>query len=324
MKKSRTSDMRQRIRHSRAFFFALIAIAIVWLVSAMSERKVFREQYKLFLDGIDTAQYAVTQIDSSITLDITSNGFYAFRRGIRKPHSVHINIAKQIGKLPEDNIQLSLDIDDYWDLIRNQLDTRGVSDIKAVNNMLHLSMSKRESKAFVPNIDAVDFQFEGMVGLCGEPKIMPDTVFLYGSAASLAKIDEICASPQTLQHIRMSGKYRVKLQPDWKKYPDLRASTNEVDIYVPVESYTEKTISIPVEFASDENIKRIQLFPSTVSINCLVPRKDYANVKADDFTVVATINNDSVSYIQPVVTRFPANVRIKSITPPQIQYIIIK
>ena len=324
MKKSRTSDLRQRLRHSRAFFFALIAIAIVWLVSAMSEQKVFREHYKLYLDGIDTAQYAVTQIDSSITIDITSNGFYAFRRGTRKPHSVHINIAKRIGKTPKDNIQLSLDIDDYWDLIRNQIDTRGVSDIKAVNDVLHLSMAKRESKAFVPNIDAVEFQFEGMVGLCGEPKIMPDTVFLYGSAASLANIDEICASPQTLQNIRLNGKYRIKLQPDWDKYPDLRVSTKEVDIYVPVESFTEKAISIPVNFVSDENIKRVQLFPSTVTVNCLVPRKNYANVKADDFTIVAKISNDSVNYIQPVVTSFPANVRIKSITPSQVQYIIIK
>ncbi|MBO7490547.1 MAG: hypothetical protein J6T88_09745 [Bacteroidales bacterium] len=324
MNRRQTSELRQRVRHSRAFVFALIAIAIVWLVSAMSERKIFREHYQLFLDGIDTAQYAVTNVDSTITLDITSNGFYAFRRGMKKPHSVHLNISKKIRKSDNDIVQLSLEVNDYWDIIRNQIDMRGVSEINAVNNKLHLSYARREKKAFLPKIDAVEFQFEGMVGLCDEPKIIPDSVYLYGSAASLAKIDAISAEPQTLQHIRMSGKYRVKLQPDWEKLPDLRISTKYIDIFVPVETFTEKAITVPVEFTTEGNIKRIQLFPSNVTVNCLVPRKDYASVQEKDFQVVASINDDSSNYIKPVITHFPANVRIKSITPSQIQYIIIK
>ncbi len=323
MSKSQTRSFRQRIRHSRAFIFALIAITIVWVVSSMSERKAYRESYNLIFDGIDTAKYAVTSIDSTIVLELTSNGFYAFRRGIRQNHDVHISVASKIGS-NKNAIQLTLKTDDYSELIRSQLDMRGVSDFKIVDDILTITLAKRECKAFVPKIDDVDFQFEGMVGLCGEPQVSPDTVYLYGSSESLAKIDAIYAAQQTLPHIRLSGKYRVKLRPDWQKYPDLRISTQSIDIFVPVEVFTEKAVTVPVEYTVNDNIKRLQLFPSSVTVNCLVPRKDYAAIQAEDFCVLATIDNDSSNYIQPVVTRFPANVRIKSITPSQIQYIIIK
>ncbi len=289
----------------------------------MSERKAYRESYKLIFDGIDTARYAVTSIDSTIALELTSNGFYAFRRGIKKNHIVHIGVASKIGS-DKNAIQLALKADDYSDVIRSQLDMRGVSDLKIVDDVLTITLAKRECKAFVPRIDDVDFQFEGMVGLCGEPRISPDTVYLYGSSESLAQIEALYASQQTLQHIRMSGKYRVKLRPDWQKYPDLRISTPSIDIFVPVEVFTEKAVTVPVEYTVNDNIKRLQLYPSSVTVNCLVPRKDYAAIQAADFRVLATIDSDSSNYIRPVVTRFPADVRIKSISPSQIQYIIIK
>ncbi len=322
MDNKETKGLWQRIRQSRAFFFSLIAISAIWLVSAMSEQKTFREQYRLALDGIDYNRYAVTSADSTLVVDITSNGFNALRRSVRKNKTIHVSVAKQI-EGQNDNVKVSLDTEEIVDIVRNQIDNQGVSAFKIVNSTISLAMALRESKAFVPNIDNVEFLFDGMNGLCGEPRLMPDTVFLYGSHASLEKVDELRAQPQTLKHIRMSGKYRVRLEPIWEKYPELHPSTESIDIYLPVETFIEKTISLPVSFSAD-NVKRVQLYPSTVTVKCLVPRKLYANIAADDFAVTAKPANDSSSYLVPVVTQFPSYVRIKSISPERVQYIIIK
>lgn len=324
MDDSGTPGLGHRLKQSRAFFFSLIAISAVWLVSSMSEPKVFREHYRLCFDGIDTARYAVTAIDSSLTLDIRSNGFQAFRRGLNRNKAIHIDVARKIDEKKADDIQLSLLTDEYTDIIRKQLDMRGVSDVKPVANMLHVKLAQRQSKAFVPEIDNVGFQFDAMVGLCGKPQVRPDTVYLYGSQASLDKIDAVRAEPQTIKNIRISGKYRVQLAKEWQKFPDVHPSTQTVDIYIPVETFTEKSVSVPVNYSTDKNYKRVQIYPASVTVKCLVPQNKYAAINSDNFSVTARLVSDSSNYLTPVVTSFPSDVRIKSISPQQLQFIIIK
>ena len=295
----------------------------------MSERKVYREHYRLHLDGIDTAKYAVTGADSTIALDITSNGFYAFRRGTGRQHDIHINIANKLKGQKSGDIQTTLQIEDYIDIINKQIDMRGVSETHPVSNTLLVSLAERQSKAFVPDISGVDFQFDGMVGINGSPLITPDTVYLYGSRQSLDKIDHIAAEPKNLKHIRFSSRHRVRLEPVWEQYPDLRASVKEIEIFVPVDPFTEKSVTVPVTVSTDaqsaaSGIKRIELYPANVTVNCLVPRNKYAEISTGDFIVTAKIDSDSDTFIQPVVKQFPACARIKSISPQQVQYIIIK
>lgn len=316
--------MRHRLKQSRAFIFSLIAISAIWLVSSMSEQKVYREHYRLSLDGIDRAKYAVKSIDSVLTLDITSNGFYALRRGLRKNCVIHINIGETIAKDKTEEIKVRISTNDYIDAIRNQIDSRGVASIKAVTEEIEAELSERCEKAFVPSIDKVNFQFAAMIGLYGEPVMIPDTVWLYGSKESLEKIDAIGAEPQTIKEIRSSMRHRVKLDGSWKKYGDVYPSTETIDIFVPVEKYIEKTISVPVVYETPSQYKRVQLYPSSVKLTCLVAEREYDEIDENSFTVTVRDISDTLKHLQPTVTEFPSNVRVKAITPSQIQYIIIK
>lgn len=323
MEQEETKPIRQRLRQSRAFIFSLMAIFVIWLVSSMSEQKTFREQYRIYFDGIDNEKYATLATDSILALDITSNGFYAFRRGIEKNKSIHIDVSNLIDRNQHD-IQLELDINEYIDIIRRQIDSRGVSAVKPVGSTLGINLSIRECKAFVPNIDNVVFQFDDMSGLCGFPELKPDTVYLYGSRSVLDKIDALEALPQTIKNIRITGLYKIKLDTVWKKYPDLHTSAESIDIFLPVETFTEKSIAVPLHYSADKNVKRIQLYPSTVTVKCLVPKRLYNSIDAADFEANVCIGSDSINHLQPVVTRFPANVRVKSISPEKVQYIIIQ
>lgn len=319
----------QRLRHSRGFLFALVAVAMVWVVSSMSEYKHFRENYRIVYDGIDRAHYAVIQIDSIATLDIVCNGFSAFNRDFRNNNIVHINVSKLVNKFKDQSgdIQFTLNTEEYMDVIKSQIDTRGVSEIAPVSSRLNIHLSPRHSKAFVPDISPVKFQFVDMVGLCGEPKIRPDTIWLYGSQASLDKVSSIKAAQQTIKSIRISGEYRIRLDTAWHKYSDLHISTNSVSVYIPVENYIEKEITLPIQLQNNERTPssyKINLYPAEVKITCIVPQKEYNSVNNNDFAVTAVLDNDTSTSLTPVVTTFPANVRIKSITPSEIQYIVIK
>ena len=317
-----SSRIRKAFRRWRAFIFALVVVSIVWVVSAMAEPKTFRESYALQFDGIDTARFAVTGADSIVTLRLTSNGFRALRRSIGLPRTLHIKVA-----IPDNNEpaqHMTLPGKTLPDLLSKQLDMRGVTELQAITERVHLDLARRESRKFRPDLSRVHFDFDGMAGLCGEPTVEPDSITLYGSNASLNKIDHISASEQTLHHITKSGHYRVRLNPVWKQYADLRISDEWVTVYIPTDTYIEKLITLPVAFRSATPVKQINLYPAEVTLSCLVPESDYEQLSAKDFEVCATLFTDSDAYLTPHVARFPSQVRVRAIEPEQIQYIIIK
>ncbi len=318
------SNLRQRLKQSRTFLYALLIVFAVWVASNMSERRNYREEYRIVYSGMDTTQYAVLQCDSIVTMEINCNGFYALRRSIHKASPIQINVGKKLARIDGDEKSLTLDIAELSEVIKKQIDLRGVRDIKPIGSKLHIRLVRRESKAFVPDIKNVEFQFEGMKGLCGEPVVTPDTIWLYGSRKSLDKIKSVNAIPQTIKGINGSGEFKVKLDSEWEKYPDLRISSRTVTVYLPVESFVEKKITRPVTFSSEQDVQKVRLYPSEVTVSFLVPKKDYASTDENAFEVTVKNDDNSSSFLYPVVSRFPSNVRVTSVEPSQVQYVVIK
>lgn len=318
-------SIRQRLKQSRAFFFALVAVAIVWVVTAMAEEKRFRESYTIAYDNIDRAQYAILHCDSTITIDISSNGFMAFRRGKEANKAIHIDLAKLIRQHKEDStFSLTLRTEEYLDSIKAQLDMSGVSDISLVNEQLNIRLALREKKVFVPDISLVKFIFDKMAGLYGAPRIIPDSIYLYGSHESLSKVESIAAKEQIINNIKESGEYTIELQDNWKKYPDLHISNKTIKLYIPVEKYIEKSITLPIILTDRDDNAQWNLYPANVIVKVLVPESKVKEIDLSKCVVTASVKDCSNNNLYPQLTKFPSCVRLKSITPEKVQYIIIE
>ncbi|MBQ9588390.1 MAG: YbbR-like domain-containing protein [Bacteroidales bacterium] len=315
-------QFRQRLRQSRAFFFALVVVVVVWIVASMSEHKNFREVYEVHYDGVDTSRFAVTHIDSTIMLSINSNGFHAFHRSINKNRVLHIDVSRFLHADTLGQVSIEINTADSLDVLRAQLDMRGVHQLAAVTPRLQLRLAQRQSKSFVPSIDNVQFLFDATAGLCGEPVLSPPVVTLYGSQASLDKIDHIEAIPQTISNIASSGKYTLTLDDNWRQYPDLRISTPTVDVALPVEHFIEKQLTLPVPLP--DNNKHYRIYPNHITLSAMVPASQFAKVSPDDFILTLLPHPDSADVLSVNIMQFPATVRIKNVTPQTVQYIIIE
>ena len=322
-------SIRHQLKQSRAFFFALVAVAVVWIVTAMAEEKRFRESYPITYDNIDTAKYAIIHSDSVITIDISSNGFNAFGRA--RSHSqpsrraLHFDLSSLVAKHKNDsNFSITLRTDEYLDIIKEQLDMRGVSDVSLVSEQISLQVAIREHKAFVPDISRVSFSFDKMAGLNGEPTVTPDSIYLYGSHESLAKIEKIAAKEQIISDINTSGEYRIALEEDWKRYPDLRISNEEVVVSLPVEKFIEKSVILPIEITDKSGNSQWNLYPANVTVKLLVPESKAETLDLSKCVVNASAKECKDNQLIPKVTKFPSCVRVKSITPEQVQYLIIE
>lgn len=319
-----TGRIREKVKQSRAFLFTFLAIAVIWVFSSMSESKVFREEYQICFDGIDTARYVVVHRDSTLKLDITSNGFRALHRSLSSKHTIHIDVRKLLKKSSAEPQKISLNLEQYADTVKKQLDMFGVSAVKPVLTTVELEVAERLSRKIAVNIDNVSFDFEEMYGLSGKPILVPDSVTVYGSRESLNKLTCLTASKQTISHIRRSGNYKLYIDNSWKKYPDLRLSSQTVSIYIPVDDFVELSFSLPIIAVSDNSAQRVNLYPSEATVKFWVPKKEYTQIKKEDFIIVANYKTGSGDMLPLSIGSFPSNVRIKSIIPPQVQYVIIK
>lgn len=302
---------------SRHFWIILILTAIVWFIVTMSEHDDYPIDVRIQWTGVDTSRYIVSHADTVLPVVVTSNCFNAIDRymDVKDKHYVlHVSgdtVVKVNKALFED--------------INRQLGFSGTHGVSSPMEELHFATTERRSRAYVPQLRNVDFVFAGQVGLSGEPTIKPDTVWLYGDYSSLQHIPEVYTAPAAVANISDSGYYMLALEPVWEQFSDVRSSTDSVRIFVPAERYVETTVSVPVEFQSESGVHQVRLYPDHVNVTLWVPLHDYERVSESHFQAVVNYNPATTLTELPVyITRFPAQSRIKSVSPATISYVIIQ
>lgn len=301
------------LRH-RSFWVILVATAIAWLVFTMSESNEYHMQLRVEWTGYDTSRYVVVSSDTVLPITVTSNCFEAI-----SCYLIFEEQAYRVNTLSDTTLKIG---SAFFDAVAQQLGTIDAKSLSSTLETIHFKIVERKGRPYVPQLRDVEFLFADQRGLSGNPHITPDTVWLYGDPVSLSKIPELTTAPATVRNISDSGYVTLALAPVWRKYSDLRASADSVRIFIPVGKYVETTISVPVTFSADAEYQ-VQLYPAAVKVTLWVLASEIDNVGASQLQAVV-VYDPSVQELPVRITRFPANTRIKQVTPSSLQYVIIK
>ena len=300
----------------RPFWIILALTAFVWLIAVMSEHDDYPVNVRVQWAGVDTARYVVTRADTLLPVTINSNCFLAMSRYFtlrREPYVITISgdtVVKVNSALLDDMVR--------------QFDFNGIHGVTSSVESIAISLTERRSKGFVPQLRHVDFYFVDQRGLSGSPVVQPDTVWLYGDPASLDKIKEVATLKYAIEGIRDSGWHVLPLDPVWRQYPDVRSSHDSVRVFLPVDRYAEKTVSVNVVPQSTDSRYTLRLIPARVNVTVWVPVGEYDYLSADQ--IEAVVNYDPArndKELPVLVTRFPNNMRIKQVSPATLQYVIL-
>jgi YbbR domain-containing protein len=161
--------------------------------------------------------------------------------------------------------------------------------------------------------------------LYGSVSYQPDSVSLRGpqdiidniSVASLGTLEltDLSANTEKTLPVLISQENR-----------SIIANPEQVNVFIPVEKFTEAVIQVPITIISDSNL-HIRLFPDAVELNCLVALKDYAQVTPGLFKVIAdfrSVNLETEKEVRLKVTEYPSTLKINRIEPERAEFIIIK
>ena len=314
-------------RH-KPFWIILLFTATVALGNLLSEHNDYPMQVRIAWEGFDTSRNAVIQADTLLEVTVNSNGFLAIGRYYQLKNQKYVIHTQGDTVVSVNKMML--------DKMMQELHFAGIQRAERATDHLTLKISPRASKAFRPQMRNVEFQFDSQHGLSGEPSLTPDTVWLYGSESSLAKIESLYTAPATIGGVSDTVTCILPLEPVWEKYPDLRVSSPNVTLVIPTKRYTEKKLSVPVRFLPVKEVEGIpRLYPDHVDVTFWVADEDYSRLLADMVEAVAVYDpaqeygqgrphSDKATTLPVRITSFPSFARVKSVSPSNIQYVIIR
>lgn len=310
-------------RHMRTYRPLLIILVItvaIWTAWAMSEPQTYSSSVRVEMVGVDTVCNAIVSKDTSVTIDITSNGYKAIGRYFAF-HNQRLVLDMGQGKVCSDHASVSMNM--VISELRKQFDIPYNTPISSTSDSLRVYYSPRLKKAMVPQLKNLSVNFVGGYGLSGHPYLIEDTVWLYGSQASLDKVNVLHTEKVRLDGMRLTDTIEVGLDPVWRKYPDLRVSKTHVSLVVPSQLYSEQVVSVPIKAVVSDTSLHVKLYPEHVKVHLLVPSGESGQWNDDMFKcqVHADLGSEKAHVY---VSRFPANARIKKVEPETVQYVFIK
>lgn len=123
--------------------------------------------------------------------------------------------------------------------------------------------------------------------LSGTITLSPSVIEVYGNKKHLDTLQAIYTESLLLKDIRDSVNMRLNL----KTPTGIHLSQSAVNIHAPVESFTEKTLDIPVTGINVPDKYLLRTFPATVKVICQVGISHFKTLQPEDVRAVVDYNS---------------------------------
>jgi YbbR domain-containing protein len=213
-----------------------------------------------------------------------------------------------------------------------------------LNNQLKQINAERDSNSWIYsfNPDTIYFDFTNRMvkkvkvklmlaisyqqrfSLSGNINIKPAYITLSGPANRIQDITEWPTDSLKLKDINEDYTTRLNLRP--VNDGALVIYPKTVQVGIPVDEFTEKTLEIPIKLAN-QHYDNVKIFPQKIKITFTVALSKYATTNEDDFEATADLDlwrQRGYSSLPVKLSKVPAFCKMVSIEPKNIDFIVKK
>lgn len=279
--------------------------------------------YKVKYTNIPDGKTILNTSDSVITLRLYARGFRLFSLKYLTSRPV-VRIDLQNTKLHKSRYTYSSYILTEPLVQKINKDLRLENAIESIfPDTLSFVLENIISKK-VPVIPKVSLTFAKQYQQYGNLQLKPDSVIIRGMPSSIDTIHKVFTMEKELLELNKSSSLSLDIIRPIKS-KSFSISSDTVNIFIPVEKFTEASIEVPIKLANEE-VTKIKLFPEKVNIKYLVALKDFDKINQEMFDAVADINQAQINSrtLNVKLERHPSFIRIKQVTPSKVEFIILK
>lgn len=273
-----------------------------------------------FTDNNHNVEYFSS--DSVITVGVKTNGFEYLAKALSREKKnividvdqLNINLSKGKAAIPSSLLKSQ---------IIHSLGYRG-KDITLSPATINLSWNKLYSKK-VKVINNSVFKFRQPYNIYSEPEMMISDVVIEGSKNEIAKIDSLQTKPIVYNNIDRSGIFLVPL--DLNLPSGVMCRIKSIPIKIHCEKYTEDIASVNVKVLLNDDYRNIKVLPKQVKVRYRIAIKDYEKVQNKDFNAFVLCSDEVLERSDKLkvnLTNIPDYVKIVSIYPKKVEYILFK
>lgn len=189
---------------------------------------------------------------------------------------------------------------------------------------LYFDFSHRRVKR-VPVKLAMKLKYQQQYAQSDDIIIKPKYVTISGPSNVIDKITYWTTDSLKADNISESINTRIRLSP--VKEGNIGLYPNSVQVKIPVNEFTEKTIEVPVKLVNNNNYYNVNLLPKKVKVTFTTALNKYATLNEEFFEAQADLNmwKDYGYKVLPVkIVQLPDYCRVIKIKPQNIDFIIKK
>ncbi|RZA02627.1 MAG: YbbR-like domain-containing protein [Sphingobacteriaceae bacterium] len=189
---------------------------------------------------------------------------------------------------------------------------------------LYFDFSHRRVKR-VPVRLAMSLKYQQQYAQSDDIVIKPKYVTISGPSNVIDKITHWETDSLRATNLSESINTRIRLSP--VKEGNIGIYPNSVQVKIPVNEFTEKTIEVPVTLVNNREYYRVNLLPKKVKVTFTTPIDKYAGMTEEYFEAEADLNmwkNYGYKVLPVKITQLPDYCRVVKIEPPNIDFIIKK
>lgn len=306
-------------------FLIFVGIAtFFWFLRALEQTYISQIEHPVIYTNLPDKKILVKELPRRLSLEVEGTGFAILRHNwdISK-NPVRINF-EQIYKntLPQSSqLNVSIPTIQLKPKIASQLNKLRITSIKP--DSIDFSFSGTLTRK-VPILLDLELGLEKQFMIRDQILISPDSIDVTGPAIILDTLRGIYTANLRFKNLDHSIIRNIGLvKPD----EQLRLSEKRVVINVPIEQYTEKSLSVPIEGINLPDSLHLKTFPAQVQLKFRVVISAFDAVRPDNFKVIADyleIDPASPAKIKPQLILAPSLIENPTISPELVDYLLEK
>ena len=248
---------------------------IFWLMLFFQKENV-DGTYRIPLKYINIPEDVVfdNALPQFIEVSVADRGSEIFMLDITKKDSLEIDVSEFI-----ESGNSVLQGDQYRQLVRSQLAPS--TTIRGYYPMnISLATSRLESKELLVAFDGEITTSRANL-VADSATFIPETVIAYGSRQSLDQLEHAVTEYTVFKNLKATSQLPITINP----VEGVRFSPNQVDIFIPIEEFTERTFDIPITATHLPDNLDVKFFPSRATVTFSVTLEEYRKIVPEDFEI---------------------------------------